>query len=333
MNKPKVVITHWVHDEAIALLERSCSVAANHTRESLSGEELLKRCRDADALMVFMPDRVDDAFLSRCPDLKVIAAALKGYDNFDVAACTGRGVWFTIVPDLLTEATAEMALALMLGLVRNMAPGDRLVRGGGFRGWRPVLYGGSLRGNTVGIVGMGAVGQAVAARLKGFGCRICYHDPRPLDGGSEAVLDAAGCSFPELLEASDIVLTAVPLTRRTLHLFDKTAIGAMKRGAFLVNIGRGSVVDESAVAGALAANHLAGYGADVFEFEDWQRPDRPLTVHPALLASDRTLFSPHLGSAVDAVRRDIALEAAREIMTVLEGGTPMHAVNHLRRCL
>jgi phosphonate dehydrogenase len=314
-----VVITHWVHDEVISLLERSCAVVANNSRETLPRSEVLLRCRDADGVMVFMPDRVDVEFLALCPCLKVIGAALKGYDNFDVEACRKRGVRFSIVPDLLTGPTAELAVALLLGIGRNIIPGDRMIRSGKFHGWRPVLYGRGLAGSTVGIVGMGAIGRAVAARLQGFGSRVAYSDPQPLKPEEETALGLVRLDFDVLLAESDFVLLAAPLTRETRHIFNRESLAVMKKGAYLVNVGRGSLVDEAAVADALDSGRLAGYAADVFEFEDWARQDRPLAIHPELMADcDRTVLTPHLGSAVEGARRDIALEAAHSILVVLQ---------------
>jgi len=328
MSRPKVVITHWVHDEVIGLLEQSCSVMPNTGRDTLTRAEVVQRSRDADALMVFMPDRIDGAFLAGCPNLKVIAAALKGYDNFDVEACTRNGVWFTIVPTLLTAPTAELAVGLLLGIGRHIPAGDRMVRSGGFQGWRPVLYGTGLAGATIGIVGMGAIGQAIAARLKAFGCRLIYADPQALEQAKEADMTLARHPLENLLAQSDFILVTAPLTPQTGHLINATILAGVKPGACLVNVGRGSVVDEAAVAAAVAAGRLAGYAADVFEFEDWNRTDRPQGIHPALLANpDKTLFTPHLGSAVDSARREIALEAARAILAALSGDPPSGAVN------
>jgi phosphonate dehydrogenase len=318
MNRPKVVITHWVHDEVIQLLEQSCLVIANTSRDTLSREEVLRRTFDADALMAFMPDRIDENFLSKCPHLKVIAAALKGYDNFDIEACKKRGVLFTFVPSLLTESTAELAVGLLLGLSRNIAAGDRMVRSGQFKGWRPVLYGKGLSGSTVGIIGMGAVGQAISARLKPFGCHLVYSDPNGMNWEKEAEFGLVRQRLEILLGMSDFVVTAAPLLPETKHLINCETIQMFKPGAYLINVGRGSVVDETVVAGALLSCRIAGYAADVFEFEDWGRNDRPLVINPELLAnSDKTLFTPHLGSAVDSVRREIALEAAQAILSVI----------------
>ncbi len=167
-RKPKVVVTHWVHPEVIDYLSRDCEVVPNDTRDTLPREEIIRRCQGAQGLLVFMPDTIDDSFLDACPDLRVIGAALKGYDNFDIAACNCRGIWFTIVPDLLSEPTAELALALLLGLARNLLPGDRFVRSGQFAGWRPQLYGTTLQGKIIGIVGLGGVGRALARLVRGL---------------------------------------------------------------------------------------------------------------------------------------------------------------------
>ena len=317
--RPRVVVTQRVHPEVAALLSEHADVVMNESPDrAWSREELIEHAREADALMVFMPDSFDDAFLAECPRLKIVAGALKGFDNFDVAACTRRGVWFTIVPDLLSEPTAELALALLLALARNIAAGDRTIRGGNFAGWRPVLYGTSLAGATMGIVGFGQVGRVLGRMLQGFSCRVLHHDvseSTPLD---------------ELLAASDFVLPLLPLTPATFHLFDASTIAKMKPGAYLINVSRGSVVDENAIADALARGHLAGYAADTFEMEDWARPDRPHSIAPRLLGmKDKTLFTPHLGSAVNRVRLEIETTAARNILQALSGQRPAGAINEL----
>lgn len=327
-TKPKVVITHRVHGAVRQLLSPHCDVLANDGAESWPRDRLLEAARDADALVVFMPDKIDEDFLAGCPKLRVIAAALKGYDNIDVEACTRRGIFVAIVPDLLSQATAELALALMLGLVRNVTPGDRLVRSGRFRGWRPVLYGGSLAGRTIGILGMGKVGQALVRLLAGFSARIIYCDPIKMSPVQEAFLGMGRADLQQVLAQSDIVVVMVPLTASTLHLLNPESLARMKKGAYLVNVGRGSVVDEAAVAQALRQGRLAGYAADVFEMEDWSRSDHPVTVHPALLSDrEQTLLTPHLGTAVDSVRLDIELAAARSILQALQGERPAGAIN------
>lgn len=320
--RPRIVVSGWVHDDVLARLAEIGEVDANRRRATWSREELTRRAAKADALLAFMTDHVDAEFLGACPRLEVIACALKGFDNFDVAACTAAGIWVTIVPDLLTSPTAELAVALALGLGRKLREGDALVRSGAFKGWRPILYGTGLDRSVVGIVGMGAVGRAIAARLSGFGCRILGVDPRQeLPPGVVASdLDAA-------LAASDYLILAVPLAADTFHMIGRNALARMKPAALLVNIGRGSVVDETAVADALEKRTLGGYAADVFEMEDWARPGRPRAIEPRLVSNPLTLFTPHLGSAVDRVRREIALQAAEDIVDASSGRAPRHAIN------
>ena len=322
MNKPKVVLTHWVHPETIELLRQKTEVIVNSGKETFSREELLER----------MKDGVDEAFLQACPKLKVIGAALKGYDNFDVAACTRHKVWLTIAPDLLTVPTAELAVGLMLAITRNMLEGDRHVRSGQFAGWRPELYGTGLYGRTVGIVGMGRVGRAVAERLKGFGMNLLYTDQVTLSVDEEKRLGLRRTDFHTLLECSDMVIPLLPLTADTCHLFDGKVLSEMKRGAYLVNVCRGSVVDEMAVVDALEGGRLAGYAADVFEMEDWIRADRRRHIPEKLLANTaQTFFTPHLGSAVRDVRIAIERYCANSILQALAGEIPEGRVNDIVR--
>ncbi|MBM3527191.1 MAG: hydroxyacid dehydrogenase [Alphaproteobacteria bacterium] len=323
---PRIVVTNWVHDAVLTRLAALGEIDANRTREPWPREEVLRRARDADAVLAFMSDIVDRKFLAACPRLKVVACALKGFDNFDVEACAEAGVWITIVPDLLTEPTAELAVGLVIGLARNIRDGDALVRSGGFDGWRPVLYGTGLDGSTVAIVGMGKVGSAVAQRLAGFGCGLIGVDPQL---GWPAGVNPA--ELREALPVADYVIAAAPLTQQTHRLIGRPELAAMKPGALLINIGRGSVVDESAVADALEAGRLGGYAADVFAMEDWALPDRPREIDPRLLAHPRTLFTPHLGSAVARVRLAIEMRAADSIADALEGRPPRDAINAPRR--
>lgn len=324
----KMVVTNWVHDDVLDLLRPHGTVVANATRTPWPAETLIRHAADADAVLAFMTDCVDAAFLAACPRLRIVACALKGYDNFDVAACTARGVWVTIVPDLLTAPTAELAVGLTIALGRRILEGDDHVRSGGFEGWRATLYGAGLDGSTVGIAGMGAVGRAIARRLAGFGARLIYADPRQATFDDGTPLDIVRVPWDTLLADSDVLILAMPLTAESLHRVDAAALARVKPTCRLVNIGRGSVVDEHAVATALAAGRLGGYAADVFELEDWARADRPQDI-PEALRRDRarTVFTPHLGSAVDRVRRDIARAAALDIVAVLEGRAPPNAIN------
>ena len=326
--KPKVVLTHRVHREVIELLAAHAEVIPNITSETLARDEILRRAQDAAAIMTFMPDRVDEAFLRACPQLRVVGCALKGYDNYDVEACTRHGVWITNVPDLLTIPTAELTIGLLVGLTRNLLAGDRFVRSGEFNGWRPVLYGRGLTGRTLGLIGMGAVGQAIAARLQGYELNLLYDDPRPLAPELEARWQLTRVSRDALLRQSDFVVPMVPYRPDTLRLIDAQALATMQDGTYLINACRGSVVDEEAVADALASGKLAGYAADVFEMEEWARADRPRVIPPRLLADTaRTLFTPHIGSAVDSVRLAIEMEAATNILQTLRGEVPQGAIN------
>ena len=282
---------------------------------------------DARGLIVCMADRVDEAFLAGCPRLQVVSATLKGYDNFDADACARHGTWLTILPDLLTVPAAELAVGLTIGIMRLVAEADRYVRSGAFAGWRPRFYGSALAGATAGIVGMGQVGQAVATRLAAFGTKIVYHDALALPPGVQRRLRATRLSLRDLLAGSDVVLLLLPLTSVTHRLIGPPELEAMRSGAFLVNLGRGSVVDEEAVADALASGRLGGYAADVFAMEDWALPGHPASIPDRLLAQPRTLFTPHLGSAVDDVRRRMSLEAARQVRQVLDGQRPDYPVN------
>lgn len=274
---------------------------------------------EAEAVMAFMTDRVDEAFLDAAPRLRVLACALKGYDNIDVAACHARGVAVSIVPDLLTSPTAELAVGLTLGLARRLREGDAAVRAG-FEGWRPSLYGLGLDGAVVTILGLGALGSAIAARLAPFGCVLRGVDPiREVPGVQRLPLEAA-------LAGADVVISALPLTPATRGLLGARALALLPSHALLVNIGRGSVAVESDVLAALQAGRLGGYAADVFEMEDWALEDRPRAIAPALLAHPATLFTPHLGSATVAARRAIELRAAANILDVFEGRTPQDAL-------
>ncbi|KAB2849998.1 MAG: hydroxyacid dehydrogenase [Sphingopyxis terrae] len=323
--RPKVVVTQPAHEEALAALREICDVVVNNSGATWDRAKLVSECRGADAILAFMTDRVDDAFLDACPRLRMIGCALKGYDNFDIEACTRRGVVVSAVPDLLTEPTAELAIGLLLGLARNIAEGDRHVRSGAFAGWRPILYGKGLYDSTVGILGMGAVGRAVARRLAGFECRIRYFDPK---GSMPETAPAEALALLPLLAESDFIVVAAPLHHGSHHLIDRETIGQMRNDVRIVNVGRGSVVDESAVAEALLSGRIAGYAADVFEFEDWALAGRPDGIDQRLIdASSRTLFTPHLGSAVDATRREIVRSAASSILQVLRRERPDNALN------
>lgn len=325
--RPTVVVTNWVHREVLDYLSPYACVIANESRDPWSRKRLIETCSGATALLAFMTDHVDDAFLEACPSLRMIGCALKGYDNFDVEACRRRGVTVSIVPDLLTDPTAELAVGLVIALGRNILSGDAFMRSGQFRGWRPRFYGTGLANSLVGIIGMGAVGQAIARRLRPFGCAVWYSDPRALSLEDERAMMVRRATTNDIATACDFVMVVAPLVDGAKHMIDADFLVRMKRGASLINVGRGSVVDEPAVAAALESGHLGGFAADVYEMEDWARPDRPLDVDPRLIADcDKTVLTPHLGSAVNDVRQRIALCAARNIVQFLSGERPENEV-------
>lgn len=325
--KPRVFITHRVHNSVLARLEQRCEVITNQSDTTLPAAEVKARAAKADAMMVFMPDQVSEEFLAACPHLKVIGAALKGYDNFDVEACTRHGVWLTFVPDLLTVPTAELTIGLTIGLIRHIRAADEYVRSGQFKGWQPTFYGLGIAGATMGIVGMGPIGQAVATRLQGWGATLLYSQPDALPVAEEAALGLTRKTLEELLEQSDIVILALPLNQHTLHTINPARLALMKRGAFLINPCRGSVVQEAAVLEALETGRLGGYAADVFEMEDWAREDRPQAICPDLQTHPKTLFTSHIGSAVHDVRLMIEQRAADNILQALHGERPKDAAN------
>jgi phosphonate dehydrogenase len=327
-RKPRVVVSHWVHPEVADYLAGFCAaVIPDRDAGVWPRPRLAELAADADGIIACMADRIDDAFLAGCPRLRVVSATLKGYDNFDARACARRGVWLTVVPGTLIAPTAELTIGLVIGLLRRIAEGHELVRGGGFAGWRPQLYGATLQGATVGLAGLGELGQAVARRLAGFESRVVYHDARRLDRDTEAALAVSYLSLNELAAASDVLIVALPLTSQTRGLIGGPLLARLRPGACLVNVGRGSVVSEAAVADALESGHLGGYAADVFAMEDWALPGHPSGIEDRLARHPRTLLTPHLGSAVDDVRRQMSLQAAHQVRQALEGRRPDHAVN------
>ena len=315
-SMPKILVTQPIHEAVLAQLRSAGEVCVNPGPDPWGEEVLHHHLRDADAMMAFMPDRVDQRTLSHAPRLKTIACALKGYDNFDLAACARAGVSVSFVPDLLTEPTAELAIGLAIAAARHLLDGDASVRRG-YAGWRPRLYGTGLHGSVVSVVGLGAVGRAIIDRLLGFGCaELLGVDPQ----GKDERVSLVG--LDEALSRSDYLVLAVPLHETTRHLIDDAALAGVRPGQVLVNIGRGSVVDEAAVARALQAGRLGAYAADVFEMEDWLLPDRPREIHPDLLRHPATVFTPHIGSAVKKVRLAIERRAAANLIQALNGSGP-----------
>lgn len=327
MSNFKVVVAQPVEKNIIDDLSTLGPVFMNSGPNPLGNQTLQEHCKSAVALMAFMTECVDDCFLKACPDLRIVAGALKGFDNIDVEACSRRNIAVTIVPDLLTEPTAELAIGLMIGVSRHVIEADKFVRSGAFAGWRPHFYGGSIHGSTVGVVGAGRVGESILQLLTGFRCERIYFDQKRLPAEQERTLNAKYATLDDLKSRSDFIVLALPLTDTTIGLVDEAFIRGMKPGSYLINPARGSLVVEDAVVSALNTGHLAGFAADVFETEDWARADRPDSIHESLRQSDRTMMTPHIGSAVTDVRRAIVRSAADSIVSVLKGELPATTIN------
>jgi phosphonate dehydrogenase len=322
-----IVVTHKIFPETATLLSAAGNLHLPCAKR-FTASELEAALASARAAMVFMPDRVDAQMLDSAPRLSVIAAALKGYDNIDVDVCTARNIWVSIVPDLLTAPTAELAIGLLIGLARHLREADAYVRSDEFSGWTPQFYGMSIENNTVGIVGMGEVGRAVARRLSGFNCRILYCDENSVATTSVGIV-ADRRPLEALLAESDMVVLCLPLRSDTIHLLNAERLALMRPNALLINPARGSLVDEAAVGVALAQNRLGGYAADAYELEDLSRSNRPRRIALSLIAHPRTLFGAHIGSATVTARKAIEVRAAQNILDVFAGRAPRDAVNRI----
>jgi glyoxylate reductase len=311
-----------VPDPALDLLrEEADDVWVSPHDRPLSTGELHEAAAGADAILTLLHDRVDGAFLDAAgPQLQVVANVAVGYDNVDVAACTERGVRCTNTPGVLTEATADLAFALILMTTRRLAEGERVIRRQEAWSWSMFyLLGTSIQQKTLGVVGLGQIGAATARRAKAFGMDILYSSRSEADPAVVAELDTRRVDFDELLETSDVVSLHCPLLPETHHLIDAGRLAQMRSDAYLINTTRGPVVDEAALAAALRDGVIGGAGLDVFERE----PE----VHPDLLGLDNVVLLPHLGSATIETRTAMGVLAARNALAVLGGGEPPTPVN------
>ncbi len=325
MSRPRIFVAQWMPEVGLERLRGHCELDESGRLGPLPHDELMARASTSDAIIAFVSDYVDAELIDCSPKLKVVASFGKGFDNIDVEACTRRNVLVTINPEALTESTADLALGLILAARRNVVSGDRHVRSGPFRGWHPTnLLGREFHGSNLGIVGFGVIGQAIARRAAAFGVSIRYFDPIR---GPENPL-ATYRDLDDLFAWSDIVVLAASLNPQSRHLIDRDALKQMKPGALLVNIGRGSLVDESAVSEALGSGRLSAYAADVFEFEDESVPSRPRSIHLDLLSKvDSTVFTPHIGTGTIEARERLALSTADQLLSALRGERPLGTVN------
>jgi len=301
----RVLLTRRVPSSVLNLLEVQHAVDVYSGDGAIPRDELIRRVADKDALISVLTDRIDGEVLDAAPALKVVANIAVGYDNIDVPAAVERGVIVTNTPDVLTDAVAELTWALILGIARRIGEADRLVRNGGWKGWAlDFMLGTELRGKRLGIIGPGRIGRAVAAKAPAFGMSVAF-------AGRAKTSQPALLSVDELLVSSDVISIHAPGTPEMRHLINRRTLARMKRSALLVNTARGNAVDEEALAWALDEHLIAGAALDVFEHEP--------QVHPALIAHERVLLVPHIGSATRETRTAMAELAARNVLGVLSG--------------
>ncbi len=317
-----IVVTRRIPEPALELLRNADEVWVSPHDRPLTRDELHEAVAGADAVISLLHDKVDADLLDAAgPQLKCIANVAVGYDNIDVAAATERGVVVTNTPGVLTDSTADLAMALILMVTRRLGEGERRIRSGEPWSWHMFfMLGSGLAGKTLGVIGLGAIGQATAKRARAFGMEIIYAGPRRVSDETEAELGGARrVPLMQLLASADVVTLHTPLTPETRHLIDSTALRQMRSDAYLVNTSRGPIVDEAALAKALRDDRIAGAALDVFENE----PE----VHPALLERDNVVLVPHLGSATIETRTAMAVLAANNALAVVAGEKPPTAVN------
>ncbi|OFW12549.1 MAG: D-glycerate dehydrogenase [Acidobacteria bacterium RIFCSPLOWO2_02_FULL_67_21] len=306
--KPKVLLTRSLPSSVLARLEAACDVDLFRGGGPVPRAEFLARVAGKEALLSMVTDTVDRAVIDAGTELRVIANVAVGYNNIDVAAARERGITVTNTPDVLTDATADFTMALMLAVTRRLGEGERMVRRGDWKGWAfDQLLGMQLRGKQLGIVGFGRIGRAVAARAAAFGMTVVH-----------SLRSGEGLALDRLLATSDVVSLHVPLSPDTRHLIGQPELARMKRSAYLINTTRGLVVDEAALAWALKNRIISGAALDVYERE----PE----IHPDLLPLENVVLAPHLGSATTETRTAMADLAARNVVAVLSGEPPLTPV-------
>lgn len=321
----RILVSGRVPDTVRERLEARCEVAINPHDAPMAREDLLAQVADKAGLLCMITDRVDHELLDCAPDLKMVANCGVGYDNIDMAAASERGILVSNTPGVLTEATAELTWALLLAISRNVVSGDAYTRAGKFRFWAPLHFLGSeVSGKTLGIIGMGRIGQAVARRASGFNMPVCYYSRSPLPADAAEALNGQAVSIEAvsleaLLEQADIVSLHVPLTPETRHLIDAEALARMKSCAFLVNTARGPVVDEVALVAALQKGVIAGAALDVYEKEP--------ALTSGLAELPNVILLPHLGSATWETRTRMTALAAENLLAGLAGQRPANCLN------
>lgn len=307
----KVCVTYKLPEEGLRLLRRY-ELKVNAQDRFLNRSELIDFAEEAHALVTLLSDQIDREVIGRLENLKIIANYAVGFNNIDIVAAKERGIVVSNTPGVLTEATADLTMALILATTRRLVEGDRFVRRGLFDGWKPeLLLGVSLKDRILGIIGLGRIGKAVVQRAKAFGMKVVYHNRMPASKKEEKALSVEYRSLEDLLKVSDVVSVHVPLTKESRHLIGSSKLKLMKPTAVLINTSRGAVIDEQALIQFLSEKRIFAAGLDVFENE----PEIPR----ALRELDNVVLLPHLGSATRETRVEMAIMVARNVTAVLNG--------------
>ena len=321
MGRPRVFVTQPIAESALDRLRALADVEVNlDSSQVLPKEKLIAAVKRCDILVSLLHDTVDAEVLSANPSLKAVSSMNITQDRIDLATATARGIPVTNIPAVVTDATADMAMGLLIAVARNIVFGDRLFRAGSYPGSQSnYLAGSSVSGCTLGLVGFGRIGQAVARRGRGFDMTIIYTDLRRLPADEESEFPAAYRSFDELLAAADFVSLHPQLTAETQHLMGDRQFSSMKPSAFVINTSRGPVIDEAALLRALKEGKIAGAGLDVYEHEP--------QVSPELLALPNVVLTPHLGSAVKPLRESMANVVVDNVIALIHGRPPVSCLN------
>ena len=318
--KPKIVITREVFDDAIDYLKQYCDVDANQADVPYTPEALAAKLAHSDGLMCALTDKVDAALLAKAPQLKAVANIAVGYNNIDVPACTARSIKVTNTPGVLDDSTADLAFALMLATARRITEVESYIRQGEWTGWRLKQWlGVDVHHATLGIIGMGRIGQAIAKRAHGFDMKVIYNNRQRVTADIEQRVNAAYVGFDDLLAQSDFVVLQMPYSPATHHLMGAAQLAKMKPGAILINSTRGGVVDDKALVQALKTGVIRGAGLDVFEGEP--------KLDAGFLDLKNVVLVPHIGSSTEATRRAMAMTAAKNLVAALTGAVPPNWVN------
>jgi glyoxylate reductase len=319
MGGKRVLVTRKIPEAGLEKLETVLDVDVSHFERDLTRDEIIKMAAGAQGLVSMVTNNIDRDLIDRLTDIQIIANYAVGFNNIDIEYAREKGIVVTNTPGVLTEATADIGMALILSVARRIVEGDRLVRKGGFKGFYPTFFlGVELQNKVLGIYGMGRVGKAVAKRAVSFGLRIIYHDKIPLAQGS-IDFPARYVSFDELLKESDFISIHAPLTPETYHRFTKEEFRKMKKEAYCINTARGPLVKEEDLVQALREGWIAGAGLDVYESE----PE----VHPGLITLDNAVLLPHMGSATSEVRERMSIMVADNLLAFFKGESPPNRVN------